>query len=554
MNSLEFLEMLYETKPDDAYILLWQKKNSKWYQDIMQAATHIDNFPKDIYYGVGLSPKDYGMRRRCKAANISGIPGLYVDIDVGVGSKPYPPTMDDATQLVENAELQPTMIICSGHGIHVYWLFKEIWMFDDDYERDYAAQLNKRMGFFIKEKAEESGWTIDNVSDLARVLRPIGSMNCKDKPVPVDVILNSGPRYSDPDSLDKILPIPEVYGIEPVEHISAEEINKLQKLIHLKEVAEPPLERLDLLIEIEAEFKAAWTKVERKGKDNSPSGYHIAMVKTALRAGWTDQEIANLLIAWNRRHGLDLEKIVQRPDYMVRTIERARTWVNKTLADEYSEDLKDISGSKYQESMKDSDKKKAFEVISHHVGFKIFRLIKYIQEKKHKYKMETAKGAIFFIGPEELDIQSRFQQRILAATNKAIVMTAKNFQIVKGTYEYIIEEIVVSEESTLEGRMTMWLIEYLDGNPFLDQHEAAIDNEPFILNSHWHIYASNFKSWAYRNKHDRDDMDKLKVDLKIVGAIQKRLNPRHPDDPTKRVSKHPWMIPHSVVSPIGNTT
>ena len=38
---------------------------------------------------------------------------------------------------------------------------------------------------------------VDNVSDLSRILRPVGSLNCKDDPKKVELILKDGPRYPD---------------------------------------------------------------------------------------------------------------------------------------------------------------------------------------------------------------------------------------------------------------------------------------------------------------------------------------------------------------------
>jgi len=334
--------------------------------------------------------------------------------------------------------------------------------------------------------------------------------------------------------------------------MSAKELIKLQRLIKLQKVAEPPQDRLDQLIEIDNDFKAAWTKVTRKGKDNSASGYHMIMTIIALRAGWSDQEIANLLIAWNRRHGLDLEKITKRADYMVRTIENARGKVSEKIAEEYTKDLKDTSGSKYEETLAESRKKKGLEVISHHLGFKIFKMIKYVQEKKPRYKMESTEGDIMFTGPDEIHMKSKFEQRILAETNRAISLSVKNFQILKETYKPIMEEVIVSQESTLEGRMKMWLIEYLDGAAELNQHQAAVDNEPFVYNGHWHVFASRFKSWAYRKKHDRDDMDKIKFDLNVTKSVQKRFNPQHPDHPTKRTPRYPWKVPRDIIIPKGH--
>ncbi len=222
-------------------------KKSKWFTEIDKAANYIKKNPNDIYYGVGLSPKNFGLHKRCKADNVYGIPGLYVDIDIGPGSKKYPPTVEDGIKLVTDNGYEPTMIVNSGNGLHVYWLFKEIWKFDNDSERNYAANLSKRINIGIKRNAQKKGWTIDNVGDLARILRPVGSLNCKGDPKPVEIITNNGPRYSDPDFFDDILPIPDEYDIQPQEKISAKELSKIEQLISLKPTAEPPQTKLDFL-------------------------------------------------------------------------------------------------------------------------------------------------------------------------------------------------------------------------------------------------------------------------------------------------------------------
>jgi len=552
MNSLEFLERLYGTKPDEPYILLWKQKQSAWFQDIKKAAKFIKANKEDIYFGVGLSPENYGLKKRCLASKIAGIPGLYVDIDIaGEGKKKrYPPTLKAAINLLSDQFLKPSLIVSSGHGIHAYWLFKEVWMFDSGHERDFAANLNRRMGHYIKEKAEQSGYTIDSVFDLSRILRPVGSLNCKNgEQKKVQIIKDNKREYSDPDQFDRVLPIPDIYGITPKDRVSKEELHGLQKLIALKNIAEPPQDKLDMLLEIDAEFKAAWIKTNDKSKDNSVSGYHFRMTRIALMAGWKDQEIANLLIAWNRRHGEDLTKITKRPDYMVRTIENARITVSKDLAEDYAEELTQLSGSKYEDTLKESLKKKGLQAISHHLGFEVLKLIKYPMEKGHKYKMETAKGDIYFQHQKEMVTKAKFIERIFSEVNKAISITNKNFEIIKSTYANIMEVVEISAENSVQGRMKLWLSEYLENKPLLDQHEAVADQRPFVFDDHWYIYPTSFKSWAYRAKHDRDDMKTMSFDLSVVGCIERRFNPNKPNTENERIKKMAWMVPHTIMRP-----
>ena len=555
MNSLTFLEEIYPDKPDNAYLLLWKKKKSKWFKDLEEAAKYINKDKEDIYYGVGLSPKDYGINKRCKANEIIGIPGLYVDIDIGKGSKNYPPTTKDAKSLVEGHQFEPSMIVDSGYGLHVYWLFKEFWKFESDIERTYAASLSKRINYLINQKATSNGWEIDNVSDLSRILRPVGSLNCKKKPKPVSIMLNNGPRFPDPNYFDEALPVIEEYNIQPQEKISEKELANIEKIINLKITAEPPQKKLDLLLEAIPEFKELWQKIKGKNKDKTPSGFHMSLANIAAKAAWEDQEITNLLIAWNRRHKEPLEKVLDRPDYVALTIAKARKQANKFMSDKYAEELKTLSGTAFEDATKEARKKKALEILSELLGFKILGITNYPAEIKNRYRMHSAKDDIPFVGEDAMMTKSKFQNAIMAATNIALSLSVKRFERVKETYQHIIKNDEVSKEETLENRMQAWLTEYLDGRPIIDQHEAVQGKLPFVYEEKWHIYLPSFKEWAYRTQHDRDDMAKTRHDLKIIGAIHRRFNPNNPNyiegnpKSMKRKTARPWEIPQSIAKP-----
>lgn len=547
MKSLEFMEEMFNDKPENSYILLWKDKKSFWYKDIKKTADHINKDPNDIYYGVGLSPKDYGYTKRCKSNQIMAIPGFYADIDIG--RKNYPGSIEEANNIIYDNGFNPTMTVNSGYGIHAYWLFKEIMVFESKAERDDAADISKRLNLFLRNEAANHGWNIDNVGDLARILRPAGSFNCKhDERKQVVIISKDGPRYQDLDSFDEFLPFVDSYSFSQKTDVSQAELDKIKKLIVMKRIAEPPQEKLDLLLDADHRFKEAWQHVKSKKKDTSSSGFHFTLCVIASKAGWTDQEMANLLIAWNRRHNIPLDKIM-RPDYMARTITNARKIAGGELAEEYYQELTAIKGSEYQDVMKESSKKKGFKIVSQILGFSVTRFIKYIQEKDPDYRIVSTNGDIYFYGPEDIMIKNRFQSRVLAHTNIALSLDKKDFEKIKECYQYIIEEINVSEESTLESRMKAWITEYLDGEPQRDQHDAARNDSPFVHEGYWHIFPTKLREWAYRNRHYDGTIKQVVRDLKIIGAEQKRFNPEHPRIKGKRIKKSPWQIPNEIITP-----
>jgi putative DNA primase/helicase len=80
-----------------------------------------------------------------------------------------------------------------------------------------------------------------------------------------------------------------------------------------------PAAKLARLLEKSPKFKRTWER--KRGKDlTSPSEYDMALASFARRAGWSDQEIINLLVQ-HRREGGDTEKI-GRLDYYVTTLSK----------------------------------------------------------------------------------------------------------------------------------------------------------------------------------------------------------------------------------------
>ena len=71
MTPLDFLNLLWELKPVELYILLWTlpDKRSHWFRDIAAAAEFVLKARgMDIYLGVGLSRADHGPTRRCASS------------------------------------------------------------------------------------------------------------------------------------------------------------------------------------------------------------------------------------------------------------------------------------------------------------------------------------------------------------------------------------------------------------------------------------------------------------------------------------------------------
>jgi hypothetical protein len=80
-----FLEALFAGKPDAGYLLIWTlpEMDSRWFRLVEDANRCVESLSgQDLYVGVGLAGKDYGLKRRCLSNDIAGIVGLWADLDL----------------------------------------------------------------------------------------------------------------------------------------------------------------------------------------------------------------------------------------------------------------------------------------------------------------------------------------------------------------------------------------------------------------------------------------------------------------------------------------
>ena len=82
----------------------------------------------------------------------------------------------------------------------------------------------------------------------------------------------------------------------------------------------PPFAKYEALREADLKFKKSCDRKRADMKDSSPSAYDMSLASMASRAGWTDQEIADLLVYCRVKNGEDLK----RKDYFQRTVFNVR--------------------------------------------------------------------------------------------------------------------------------------------------------------------------------------------------------------------------------------
>ena len=187
IDTIEFFQALYPEETE-GHTYLWTMPDKRTqvfscaaHADTAQAAQKASDAGKDVYFSVGVSERLFRAHERAKSADIVAIPALWVDIDIAGdahAAKALPPDYISARALLPEM-LDPSIVVHSGHGIHAYYLFRELLDTRTDEERSAAEELLRRLQGAVRARAAEHGWHVDSVPDLCRVLRVLGTLNRK---------------------------------------------------------------------------------------------------------------------------------------------------------------------------------------------------------------------------------------------------------------------------------------------------------------------------------------------------------------------------------------
>lgn len=287
---------------------------------------------------------------RGTALHTGGLWGLWLDVDVahdGVHKKEgLPASYEEAMELIEAMGLDPSIVVHSGHGLQAYWPLEKPILFErrdpDCPNRRQAAALSYAWNQTLIYCAKRRGLRVDSVYDLARVMRLPGTHNRKAEPVkPVVLAVPSIPltedrlrRFSIEDIDLVIVPaalaggMPDgggAGGLIPAESCEAV-IPDRAKDRQPDWIAE--------VCEISTRFKATWerrkTRDQEGWTDTSASSWDMSLTSQLVALGAQDQQIADALFWFRKRHGEDTGKLFRRDAphsraYLMRTIAKART-------------------------------------------------------------------------------------------------------------------------------------------------------------------------------------------------------------------------------------
>ncbi len=209
-SAAEFIEALYGEALSEKLrtgIFTLPDRHTRHFASSGQAAEYALARATDaeVYFHVGLAGGNFG--HRSSATDIAAIAGVWADIDLTApwrADKPLPATVEEACRVIAKLPFLPTVLVESGHGLHAYWLFKEPWVFESGDEQKRAMRAARGWHKLVSAVAAELGWFLENLGDLARVLRLPGTINHKDpaNPVEVRVLDHHEERRYNPDDFE----------------------------------------------------------------------------------------------------------------------------------------------------------------------------------------------------------------------------------------------------------------------------------------------------------------------------------------------------------------
>ena len=451
MEAGEFLTTLWGNPPP-GQILIWTlpQKRSIWYNRLNDVKVgHLSHL--DVYTGVGVAPSGVLLKsgQRATTEMIDGIAGMWADVDYAGDDHTklnLPPTEADALELIHLMPVPPTIVVHSGHGLQAWWLFDEPWIFGSD-ERELAQAMIRSWQGQMAKLAADRGWVVDATHDLARLMRLPGTFNNKSDRVPVKVLSSDGPRFSREEFPFLTAATTDGWEKQPTRHVAIGDLL-------LDPTAEPPFEKFLALMENDPKCKRSWERRRPDLADQSASSYDMSLAAFAATAGWTDQEITNLIVASRRRYGDDLKL---REDYYVRTIAKAKGPAEQAEAQERLEDGASLAD------------------LSILLGVEIIDLVKHIGDPP-EYWMETGDGSITLGGINNIIDQGRFRNAVAATTGRVLVKCKEGIWVKRAEAILACCRVIDMLDISHPGNeMGHWVETYLDSQTILDDKNVAAE-------------------------------------------------------------------------------
>ena len=422
---------------------------------------------------------------RGEVTDSAGIGCLWADIDVNPGNrdtkKNLPASFEEAHTLLMRSTFKPSLVVNTGRGIHAYWLFHDYWAFKQPKDIEDAALLSRLWHTHVVTRFMK-GRDVDNVSDLARIMRLPGTINQKSK-TQAHIFSRSSHRYHYSELLTLLLPMATGGDRHKVKGATKQTgARKRSNTAPVVAEASPELiERLRDALNKSSQLYATYNFKRTDLKDSSPSGVEMSLIAQLVGLGWSDEDIITVCIDWRRSKNLEQKMTpggVIRRDYYDESIKKARkNTFDTSKAEELFTDFQteseatpaavdDIPALRAQNSkiQPPSTEKRAEMVkfINEATGTELYNIIRYPADPP-RYAIMTA-TATLSAGVDDLIKQDKFRSKMAALTSKLPnKLSPDNWLIIAEMLLAVCtdEDVGLVPTSQIEH----WLIDYLTGHP-----------------------------------------------------------------------------------------
>jgi hypothetical protein len=492
----EFFDGLYgDSVTTINQIVIWSPGlSASWCDSIDSAARLCVERAKtaDAYFGFSLQSQERVLEeaarlgdapvlsaRRGYASTATVVPGIALDFDHDTPArgkkKRYPPDREAVLGLIQRMPLVPTFMIGTGGGIHAHWCFREPFVIDNEEEREKVSASMRGWNALARMESLSLGFEIDSVYDLARVLRPPGTVNRKPcfapDGMPVEFFGERSEKRYNLDEFDPFVAIPDVSQTVPTRM-------ELKGIVYDAN-AIPAEALLHQSMIVQEQFRDVW---EGRRTFASQSELDCSLCFWAIKLGWPHQETVNLVIASRRRNGA---KAKLRPDYFEKTISRAAA--NLATFARGGDELKRHSATIASRIAEPSEiRPKLCRELSKNLylpeGRFIRRVVKFGGDPPD-YRLEMEDGSSISLGGVEAIVKPNiFQTKVAAAISHVLPnFTRAAWLPISQAILDAAEYVELPETSDPAGAMKECLREYLDETQFGEDRDRGCQyRSPFL--------------------------------------------------------------------------
>lgn len=571
-----FISRLFGGMPPHLYVCVWTHPDlrSAWFRNTADADAYarMRGASYDTYVGMGLHREDRGKSVRGRADQVAALAGVWAEIDTQspVHKKEnLPPDVTAVWEILDGLPEPPSLVVDSGHGLHVYWLFDALWEFTTPEDRRRAAGLVAGWQALLKARLAAQGWEMDATHDLARVLRVAGTQNFKEREtgsvLPVQVVYDSG-RTVTPEALEvharawgaaslaaRMVDAPVLIGggecAPPAGRFSTGMATSVALV--LRSDASVPHERVQVLKDNAPRFEKTLHRKRTDLRDQSPSAYDYALASMAMRAGWGDQDVADLLISTRRTHGDDLRL---GSDYYVRTLHNVRASLASEMAVEaltqgraLDEDAR--SSTRAGQPGAADQAADVLAAVSQFLGVPVTRFIQHGADRA-QYALEI-EGREVHIGQHK-DVLNTDTVRGRLMDARGVVMPLIKRQAWLDVVRQLmsVRVFVADDEGDRVTETRAWVAGHANGvayiNDAADLGEVVGQNQPFVREGWLHVHAGSLRRHLLMRLMEKVDMAELRDRLRAAGFEPRKVSARVDG---QVVNHHYWRAALATLEP-----